>query len=288
MRWPVRAALLALLFAAAPAAEGYAFAPKVARMYDYTLDQTVTWESADDRLEYRTAIRWRFALRGVAVDGATATVNATYLRVTATHTGPAADHAVDSARGEGPVDPVVGHLAAFDGITLGLTIDQPSGRVTAVSGGEAIIAAIRAKHPAAMPGDPPPLDAAARALYAPEALAAWWSQILTLPSAEPQTVPLTAPLAGNLVRTWSGTGYTLGLPAGTSELPLTLLGEPTPVTGMLREVTGGGSATLAEGMPGAADGRLSFTLALTALTQPVTQRHALTWRLARVAPTPDP
>jgi len=284
----VRAFTLCLLVAALHAADGYAFKPGTARSYDYTFEQRVAWESANDRLEYRTRILWRFALRTVAVSDASATVNATYLRVTATHQGPAAEHAVDSALAAGPVDPVLGHLAAFEGVTLGLTIDQPTGRVTAVTGGEALIAAIDAKHPAAMPGDPPPLGAAARALYAPEALAAWWSQLLALPSAEPQSVPLAAPLVGNLTRTWTGTDYRLSLPEGQGELQLRLLGEPTPVTGVLREVVGTGSATLAEGMPGTASGSLAFTLGLTAMSQAVVQRHALSWRLQPSTPPAAP
>lgn len=280
--------LIAAVHAADNAADSYAFAPGAVRSYDYTLEQTVAWESAGDRLAYRTAILWRFALRTVAVAGPVATVNATYLRVTATHQGPAAEHTVDSAVPGGAVDPVLGHLAAFEGVTLGLTIDQATGRVTAVTGGDAIIAAIDARHPAAMPGDRPPLAEAARTLYAPEALAAWWSQLLALPSAEPQPVPLAPPLAGNLLRTWTGTDYTLALPEGLTELPLALLGEPTPIAGVLREVVGGGSVTRLDGMPGSAGGTLAFTLGLTALTQPVVQRHALTWRLQPTAPPAGP
>ena len=284
----MRALVLILALIAAHAADGYAFPPGKARVYEYSLDQSVAWESANDRLAYRTRITWSFALRAVAVAGSVATVNATYLRVDATHQGPGSDHAVSSSRAGGPVDPVLGHLAAFEGITLGLTIDQATGRVSAVTGGERIIAAIDAKHPAAMPGDPPLLGAAARALYAPEALAAWWSQLLALPSAEPQSVPLSAPLAGTLVRTWTGSDYVLALPSGQSELPLTLLGEPTPVSGVLREVAGKGSATPADGMPGSASGSLAFTLGLTALTQPVVQRHTMGWTQKPVVAPPAP
>jgi len=101
-------------------------------------------------------------------------------------------------------------------------------------------------------------------------------------------VPLTGPLTGNLVRTWTGSTYALALPTGQSELALTLMPEPAGVSGVLREVSGGGSTSLVDGMPGAGTGQLGFTLGLTALTQPVVQRHRLTWRLVPYQAPPAP
>jgi len=302
-----RAALLIALFAAlatagepvvAPLAiTGYSFVPGKAVACTYDVKQEVEWSSAGDRLAYTSTLLWTFILRArdtaadaVAVPGGAVVVDCTYVRVRATHQGPGSNRLVDSRpgvgddRAQGDSDALLGHLLVFPGITLGLTVDPATGVVSAVSGGDELIARINRRFPAAGdPGAVPPLDAAARVRYSGPALAAWWSQVLALPSPTPQVVPLTAPLSGALERRWTGNRYTLGLPAGAKAIPAQLAVDAAAVVqAELIDASGAGGLRLDAGMPAEADGTLAFTLRLVAATQGVEQKHRLTWKMRRV------
>jgi hypothetical protein len=277
---------LGLLTAAEEPAAGWRFPLNKAVWYRYELKQDVAWHSGGDDLAYASALTWTFALRATASDGPTATVNATILSVVASLDGPAAQVRVDSRDTDAASDPVYGHLMGLAGTTLVLTVHQPSGRVSAVAGGDELVKRINARHPPAVPGDPPPLDAAARRLYSSEALAAWWSDLLAQPATEPQTVPLAPPLSGALTRTWSGDRFTLALPAGVAELPVQLVDGPNPVAGTVKAVAGSGRLAMADGVVATVDGELAYTLSLTALTQAVEQQHRQRWTLKRFLPEP--
>ncbi len=287
----MRAALALLLGSALAAADappvvvGYDFA-NAAAIYDYHLHQEVAWHSADDQLTYSTDLRWRFAIDGSAASGPVQDVTATIVRVEALHRGPGTEHRLVAPVAPGDPasdqDPLLGHLAVLPGCTVTLRVDVATGVVQSVSGGQAIVARINRRHPAPIPGDPPPLAKAAEGLYSDAALTAWWSQLLALPSTTPQDVPLSAPLTGALRRTWTGNDYVLALPEGVPSLSVTLLAEPTPVAGTLAEVTGKGRVVPVAGLPDSAAGELAYTLSLSALTQGVVQRHTLTWTLERV------
>ena len=278
--------LLTSLFAAEP--DGWHFPVNKAIFYNYTLKQDVIWRSSGDDLGYTSTMTWTFALRATAVNGSQATVNALITHIVATLDGPAAEVRVDSRQADATSDPVYGHLVGLEGVTLTLTVDQPSGRVSAVSGGDEIVKRINARHPAAVPGDPPPFDAAAKRLYSSEALAVWWSEMLTQPASEPQAVPLAPPLTGTLRRTWTGSDFALGLSEGVSQLPVTLVDGVNAVTGTLSAVSGTGHLTMTDGVAVKATGEVRYTLNLTALTQAVEQQHHQQWTLERWTPTPEP
>ena len=53
--------------------------------------------------------------------------------------------------------------------------------------------------------------------------------------------------------------------------------DPTPVNGTVKDLKGGGTITLLQGLPRTTTGELSFTLAMDALTQPVESKHAVQW-----------
>lgn len=256
--------------------------------YQYHLAQTVTWRSSGDELTYRSGMTWVVALRAIASNGPLATVNATVISIEATLDGPAAQVRVDSRTDNAADDPLYGHLMGLVGVTLTLTVDQPSGRVSAVTGGEALIKNINARHPATVPGEPPPWDAAAQRLYSGPALAAWWSELLAQPATEPQAVALAPPLSGALRRTWTADRFTLALPEGVSELPVQLVSGVSPVTGTLTAVSGSGQLAMTQGLVTAAGGTLRYTLNLNALTQAVEQQHIQEWSLKRWAPDPSP
>lgn len=263
------------------AAEGYRFAPGPAQSYLAETRQEVAWESAGDKLAFVSTLALSQAWKCVAVEGATARVEVTTLRVIATHRGPGADHAFDSAVPETGEDPLLGHLKAIEGVTLVFTIDQATG-ATRVTGGSRIAEAIGKRAPNLVdPLSPSPLAAQAAQLYGDANLSRIWSQTLALPSVAAQEVPLGEPLGGTLLRTWKGFEYTLaGAPSGT----VTLAREPTPVTATISPVAGtGSSAIAADGWPQTAGGGMSFTLTVDALTQPVAQRHAVRWQLARLS-----
>lgn len=263
------------------APSSYGFTVGASQIYAYRVQQTVAWASAGDQLTYTSTLTWKFALTVAEATPERAVLNATILRVLATHKGPGSNNAVDSSAKEndGSDDPLLGHLLALNGAVLSVVVAPATGQVSEVRGGDAIIARINKRAPAATPGDAPPLEAAAKAAFSSEALSRIWSQLLAVPSPTPVRVPLGPPLNGDIERTWQGSTYTLRLPAGADHLSATLVGDPTPVSAMLSELTGSGDTTIANGLPGAGKGALAFTLTFQALTQPVQQRHTLTWEL---------
>lgn len=272
-----RPLVLCLLAMALAAVE---YAPKVDQLalYTWTTTQSAQWKSAGDDLRYDTRIAWDLALRCAAVDGPRMTLAATFIKVEALHRGPGTDIRVDSASGTGVDDPLLGHLLVLVGKTLTLEVERATGRVVTVGGADEVIAAVNRRAPPAVPGDPPPLDAQARAAYGPEAQARLWSQILVLPGGEAH-ITLPAPFtAGTLARTWTDLAWTVNQPAGAAPA-FELSKDPSPVRGTVSQLSGSGSLALAAGLPGKASGSLSFTLAIDVMTQPVQTLNTVAWTL---------
>lgn len=275
--------VLLLLASLALGAAEYAPAPsEQPKLYTWTTTQSARWRSAGEELRYDTAITWDLALRCTAVDGPRLTLNATFLQVSARHRGPGTDLLVDSASGAGKDDPLLGHLHALHGATLVLSVERATGRVTGVTGGDAVIAAINRRAPAPIAGDPPPLDAQARAAYGPEALAAQWSRILALPRQGPvdASEALPAPFtSGRMVRAWNELAWTVAQPEGAPPA-FELARDPSPVRGTVQKLTGAGATVLAaDGLPARITGKLAFTLVIEAMTQPVESEHEVAWTL---------
>lgn len=272
---------------AASALPGYGFTVGANQLYAYSLKQSVAWTSAGEQLTYTSTLTWKFLLAVTEATPERAVLTATILRVQATHEGPGSKRMVDSSAKDGQdggEDALLGHLLALNGAILGVVVSPATGQVSEVRGGDAIIARINKRAPASTPGDPPPLDAAAQAAFSSAALTRIWNQLLALPSTTPVRVPLGPPLNGEIERTWQGDSYTLRLPTGGERLNAILVGDPTPVSAVLSDLTGTGGTSIAKGLPGPGKGELAFTLAFQALTQPVLQRHTLAWELTPLAP----
>ncbi len=270
---------------------GYHFTAKSSQVYAYSLKQNVAWSSAGDKLSYTSTLTWKFLLTVSEATSERAVLDVTILRVQATHEGPGSRRAIDSGAKEqdGGDDPLLGHLLALSGASLQVVMVPASGQVSEVRGGDTIVARISKRAPSATPGDPSPLEAAAKTAFSSEALSRLWNQLLAQPSSMPTRVPLGPPLGGEVERTWQGNDFTLRLPAGSERLQATLVGDPTPVVAALSELTGSGSASIIpdKGLPGAGKGSISFQLTFQALTQPVTQHHTLSWELTPLkVPTP--
>jgi hypothetical protein len=277
-RWRVAAAAVLMSIGSfAHAAEGYDFPIDTVLWYRYALIQDVGWTSIGDHLEFTQTLRWTFALRATGTADGVATVAATIVRVEARSSGPGAEHVIDSRNEDAASDATFGPLAALAGSTLTLSVVQSSGDVSAVSGGEQLRTRLAERMPAAMPGQPSPFAGEIDRLYSDAALARWWSALLVLPGNE-APLPLAEGLDAHLTRTWDANRFTLALPEGSSPT-LTLVGDPTPVTGTMHDLTGSGEVALNKGIPGAITGELTYQLDLTALTQPVTQTHRLRWAL---------
>ena len=255
------------------------------RRYLAETKQEVAWDSAGDHLAFTSSIATMQAWKCIAIDGGTATVEATILRVIAKHQGPGSDHQFDSAlrisSDPSVSDPLLGHLKALDGVTLTMRISQTTG-ATQVSGGERIAETIAKRAPNLMdPTSPSPLAAQAQQTYSDANLSRIWSQTLALPAGASQQVPVGEPLTGTLTRTWKGTSYTLTGDIGGTAI---MAKEPTAVTAAISAVGGDGKLSLtADQWPGTVGGSLKFTLTMSALTQPVVQQHTVTWQLAQVA-----
>jgi hypothetical protein len=281
---PLPLVALFLIVAAAGAAETpYVFAVGEARAYTWTLDQEVGWASADDDLRFNTSLRLRLALHVVEATPQRAMLNAAVTRVRASHRGPGFTEEVDSAITAHRERPLLGHLALLEGVVLRLVVDPATGTVAEVGGGDEIARRIAARTRSAIDHAPSPLATQAQAAFAPARLARLWTQLLALPRAAPETFVLDGPASGSIERRWAGDAWTLHLPAGTTALPLTIAPAPTPVTGTLVDLAGGGRLLRVGGWPAESSGSATFTLELAALTQPVRQRHRLAWSLA---PTP--
>lgn len=267
---------------------GYQFVKDKTQLYAYDLSQQVDWQSAGDSLAYSSTVGWRFSLTPVVVAPERCELSIVILHVQASQSGPASSHTVDSSLPvdrNGRDDPLLGHLFALDGAILTVVVDPRSGAVSAVRGGEEIVKRINQRFPAAVDGDPPPLDASSTIAYSSANLARLWSELLALPASgtAAQMVALTGPVNGTMERHWQGARYTLSLPAGTDHLDGTLLQDPTPVSVSLSALTGNGESVLANGLPGSSRGEMRFILTLNALTQPVAQRHQLVWTLRQLS-----
>ncbi len=275
----IRTAIAFLLVGALLAVE-YDPKPDQLVLYKWTTTQSAQWKSAGDDLRYDTSIVWDLGLRCVAVDGVRMTLAATFIKVHATHRGPGTEIVVDSASGAGVDDALLGHLIVLVGKTLTLDVERSSGRVASVGGAEEVIAAVNRRSPASVPGDPPPLDAQAKAAYGPDALARLWSQILVLPGGGNEAeVALPAPFsAGALKRTWSGLTWNVVQPEGKAPA-FELSKDPSPVRGTVSKLSGTGTIAVAAGLPATASGKLTFSLAIEAMTQPVTTENEIGWTL---------
>jgi hypothetical protein len=290
---PLCVSLLMAALAGAPAAAaddppphvaaGYSFVAKQHRTYAYELRQDVVFASAGDTLTYTTRMLWTFVMMPITVAADRAELAVSILTVKASLEGPASRHVYDSSERdpERRRDPLFAHLAALDGARLMVTVDPRTGAVAQVDGGDAIAAAVAKAEPSKVdPSEPSPLAAAAREAYGSGSLARMWGEMLALPASAPQRVALAAPFAGELERVWTGSAFTWQLPAGVDHADVRLGRDPVRVSGSLTEVAGAGRIDLAEGMPGTAEGDLTFTLTLDALTQPVVQHHRLHWKLS--------
>ncbi|MCS6970681.1 MAG: hypothetical protein RMM29_01135 [Planctomycetota bacterium] len=274
----MRAGLLLALAGLLPALS-YDPRPEQVVFYRWVTEQRVQWESAGDRLQYETRIAWDLGLRCAAVEATSATLALSFIRVQALHRGPATEIVLDSARGAGADDPLLGHLYALVGQTLRLQVERASGRVLRVEGAEEIVAAVQRRAPASMPGEPSPLAAQAEALWGAAAWQRLWSQILALPRPEDDEVPLPAPFSGGaLRRSWQGQRWQLRVPDGAAPR-FVLASDPTPVQGSISALRGEGEIALAEGLPSQLRGRLALTLAIEAMTQPVSSQHEIAWEL---------
>lgn len=277
-------ALSALSAFATLTAADYAIAPGPVRLYLVETKQEVSWASGGDTLKFTSSLATSQAWKCSGVSDGVASIQATILRVLATHVGPGSQHNFDSSQQpvEGIFDPLLGHLKALDGVTLTFAINQSTGN-TAVTGGARIAEAIAKRSPNLTdPKAPSPMAAQALSLYSDANLSRTWTQLLARPNAIPQTVPLGEPLTGTLLRTWAGDTYTL---AGNVSGSAVLAREPATVTAVVSNVSGSGKTALgADGWPGTASGTLSFTLTLDAVTQPVIQQHVITWQIARLTP----
>ncbi len=261
---------------------GYLFTVNKHHLYTYVLKQTTSFMSAGDELNYITTLTWKFALTPTVVSENQAQLAITIVRVQATHDGPGSRRQVDSGlpiEQDGHEDPLLGHLIAFAGAELIVTLNPNTGNVSSVTGGDAVVTRINKMVPGAFPGDPPPLDGAAKAAFSNEALTRMWQQLLSLPTNEPVVVPLGPPLQGALERRWQESNWIDALPMGTDRLQASILPDPTPVAVTVNQVAGSGSRSITDGVPGPGNGKLSFELVFQALTQPVIQRHSVLWEL---------
>ncbi len=271
--------------AAPPAIAHWAFAPG-GRVYIYKVDQQTTLATAGEQLHYAATFAWKIVVGAVAADihPDHVRLGATIFAVSATFDGPGSHHAFDTSSHDASalVDPLFAHLAALvDKPHFDIDCDPRTGAVSAVSGGETVAQTIAEHAPSPYgPGDPSPLLGLARAAYGSQALAKLWSNLLALPAAGDQSVPLGGPVVGALVRRWNGLRWTMALPAGVDHLQVQLGSGPLAVTGTLTELSGTGEIAPRAGMPSSAQGALSFTLNLAALTQPVTEQQRITWTMA--------
>lgn len=262
--------------------DSYKFVEKRPSLFAYALKQTVQFVSAGDKLEYTTTMTWKFALVPIKVEENSAQLSITILRIHATHDGPGSRRQIDSSlpyEQDGHDDPLIGHLLAVAGTELQVTVNPQTGQVNNVTGGEAVIARINKLAPPLFPGEPGPLDAAAKKTFSDEALTRMWNHLMSLPQSKPHAVPFGPPLSGALERQWTDTTWKDGLPAGTTSLKVDLLQDPTPLSVTITNVQGEGKRTVVDGLPGPCTGKLAFDMLFQALTQPVVQRHTLTWEL---------
>jgi hypothetical protein len=279
-------ALAAVSWSAEPvstpdAATGWHFTVGKPAVYAYACTQQVSWESAGDKLAYTTSLRWRFVLQPTAVTAERADLTATILSVRAEHTGPGIQRVVDSSlppESRGGDDPLLGHHLHLVNAVFTLVMDPRTGAVAQVDGGAAVAERVTKASPSLFAGQRSPLATQADNAYASATLAPLWSRMLAAPHVGTDSVALGAPFTGSVTQTWTGTAWTTKQP----EVPVTVTWAttPAPITAALGDLSGSGTVEAAD-MPSFANGELHYTLRFDALTQPVDQRHVLTWSLRR-------
>lgn len=243
------------------AAEGYSWPERNGYVGTYVSNQSSVLRTADDELRYATKLRWSLRLYVESADANQAVLKVIVSSIKGERQAPEGVVAFDSAQPEAVKDPFLGHHVAFIEVPLRLTVMQATGVVRTVEGGEALVARLDALVPRA-PTEPPPLHAQALATFAPERLAAHWTEILTLPGNGVTTTQLPAPLAITVQRTWNGENYALGLLEATPPPQPIALGEhPTPMQLTLRTLTGAGAVQLSDGALLASKGSTQAQLA---------------------------
>lgn len=269
-------------------AAGWHFTVGQSLIYTYECTQQVSWASAGDQLSYITLLRFRFVLSPTLVTDERAELTATFLSVRAEHRGPGSLRVVDSSHPpeeRGSEDLMLGHLLALENAVFSLSCDPRTGAVSAVQGGDEVARRIAAStrsdfKGAANPDEPSPLLKPAEKAYASENLSRLWSQLLATAGDGPRRVDLGPPLAITVEQTWKAHQWTCALPTGALPSKVTLATEPAPVEAALSALSGKGAVTPAA-VPRDNQGELRYCLRFTALTQPVEQKHVLTWRLRR-------
>jgi hypothetical protein len=260
---------------------GYALVVGQPRLGAYSLRQESLVTTAGDHVKYVTTVNWRFVVMPLAVTPEHAQVAVSVLHADATLDGPGSIDHVDTDSDDSTMrqDPLFGHLYALRNARLVLEMDPRTGVVLDVSGGDAIAAAVAKDAPSGLgPGSPSPLEAAAKAAYAPQTLARLWTAMLARPGQA--DYPLGPPLNGMARRTWTGTDYTLALAPGSEHLEATIGQAPVAVAAQVQTLAGTGSQGLGRDLVGTSAGTLHVVLAMTALTQGAGVEETVTWSLA--------
>lgn len=244
--------------------------------YSYEVKHEVRWRSLDDELTFQTQQLWTFSLTRQP-----GSMTAKVLSIRAIHEGPDRTYRLTVPPEDASTTPVqhdalLGPLAAWVDVRIPLDLDD-DGRIHSLDGSQLREAWLNSLPPGAQAPSAPQLE--------DQALAQWWREVLLRPPAESnatELVPLPAPLHGSVTRQWTGTTYSLSLPAEQPQLTVQLHQHPTPVELVVTDLTGSGRVDLNErGLIDQRRGELAWTLTGTAMTQPVSQYHTIVWRLLR-------
>ena len=85
-----------LALCAPAASSGYNYPIGSAHYYVYTMQQDVSWASADDTLTFTTSMRWGLSLQATAQDEQQLELALTIISITAEHQGPGSSHSFTS------------------------------------------------------------------------------------------------------------------------------------------------------------------------------------------------
>ena len=280
LRLPVPAAALlaAAILAPATAAEGYRFTAGEPILLRWRMEQETAWRSAGDRLDYATAQEWDLVLTpGPAGRDGRIPVQLLVARIRASHRGPEGERRFDSRSEPGTRrDPLLGHLDLLCGTPVVWMVDPRTGAVASATGGAQILDRLREHVPAAIPGEPSPIEAAARQAFGDEALARLGDSLLRLPAAATESIRLGPPLSIEVARGWSGARWNV---RQSATVPMTLGSGPAAVAGAITGLSGSGEVQPRAGRPDRAHGEWRWTQHATALTQPFQAEVVLRWRL---------
>ncbi len=281
---------------------GIHFTADTTLYYDYLNTSIITQNINDDTIVIHSEIAWRFALRCAASDTSGADLVLTIQILKAKMTDPAVSYEVNSSNQIPPSKQnILRHFLLLNGKSFNIRYNYATQGIESISGGAAIIAAIRKEFPDDDFGSTHRVTQQAEQQFSDASLLRLWSRILLGARSGNEIIELGNPLNRSVTRNWGAIDdnshpYTLQL-AGVQKEPKESEADSTKdasakgrilntgangIEVQIDTLSGSGFVHIVDQALIASSQSIEAKITYTALTQNVTQNVAMTWKLVQI------